>query len=209
MHDQDKDLPLREDLARLNRLLETLLREQAGDAVVDEIRAIPAGALQHDAAADALVERLSPATTTALVRACGLYSQLFNIAEDLHHARRRRAHQRAGSAPQRGSLSRALASLHESGVDFASLNAALQQASVSAVLTAHPTEVQRQSVLDGHRAVRKFLQQLSSPDLSPEEETELDGKLKRVILSLWQTSEIRHFKLSVEDEIKNGVAYHP
>ena len=209
MSDQDKDLPLREDLARLNRLLEALLLEQEGAEVVDEIRAIPSGAQRHDAAADALVERLSPATTTALVRACGLYSQLFNIAEDLHHARRRRAHQRAGSAPQRGSLSRALASLHESGVDFASLNAALQDASVSAVLTAHPTEVQRQSVLDGHRAVRKFLQQLSSSDITPEEEAEVEAKLQRVIHTLWQTTEIRPFKMTVADEIENGVAYHP
>ena len=209
MNDQDKDLPLREDLARLNRLLEALLLEQEGIEVVDEIRAIPSGAQRHDAEADALVERLSPATTTALVRACGLYSQLFNIAEDLHHARRRRAHQRAGSAPQRGSLSRALASLHESGVDFASLNAALQDASVSAVLTAHPTEVQRQSVLDGHRAVRKFLQQLSSPDITPEEEAEVEAKLQRVIHTLWQTTEIRPFKMTVADEIENGVAYHP
>lgn len=209
MNDQDKDLPLREDLARLNRLLEALLLEQEGIEVVDEIRAIPSGAQRHDAEADALVERLSPATTTALVRACGLYSQLFNIAEDLHHARRRRAHQRAGSAPQRGSLSRALASLHESGVDFASLNAALQDASVSAVLTAHPTEVQRQSVLDSHRAVRKFLQQLSSPDITPEEEAEVEAKLQRVIHTLWQTTEIRPFKMTVADEIENGVAYHP
>lgn len=209
MSDQDKDLPLREDLARLNRLLEALLLEQEGAEVVDEIRAIPSGAQRHDAEADALVERLSPATTTALVRACGLYSQLFNIAEDLHHARRRRAHQRAGSAPQRGSLSRALASLHENGVDFASLNAALQDASVSAVLTAHPTEVQRQSVLDGHRAVRKFLQQLSSSDITPEEEAEVEAKLQRVIHTLWQTTEIRPFKMTVADEIENGVAYHP
>ncbi len=209
MSDQDKDLPLREDLARLNRLLEALLLEQEGAEVVDEIRAIPSGAQRHDAAADALVERLSPATTTALVRACGLYSQLFNIAEDLHHARRRRAHQRAGSAPQRGSLSRALTSLHDSGVDFASLNAALQEASVSAVLTAHPTEVQRQSVLDGHRAVRKFLQQLSSSDITPEEEAEVEAKLQRVIHTLWQTTEIRPFKMTVADEIENGVAYHP
>jgi phosphoenolpyruvate carboxylase len=152
---------------------------------------------------------LSPKATTALVRACGLYAQLFNIAEDLHHTRRRRAHQIAGSRPQQGSLNRALARLKEEGVSFAQLSDTLQDAYVGAILTAHPTEVQRQSVLDGHRAVRKFLSQLGSPDITPEEETELDGKLKRVILSMWQTSEIRHFKLSVEDEIKNGVAYHP
>ncbi|MDC7713223.1 phosphoenolpyruvate carboxylase [Vogesella sp. LYT5W] len=209
MTELDKDLPLRADIARLDRLLENLLREQAGEEVVTEIRAIPSGAQQHDRSADALVSRLSPAATTALVRACGLYSQLFNIAEDLHHARRRRAHQRAGSAPQQGSLARALSHIHDAGVDFGRLNRALQEASVSAVLTAHPTEVQRQSVLDGHRAVRKFLAQLSSPEITPEEEQELEAKLQRVIHSLWQTTEIRSFKMTVADEIENGVAYHP
>lgn len=209
MTELDKDLPLRADIARLDRLLESLLREQAGEEVVTEIRAIPSGAQQHDRSADALVGRLSPAATTALVRACGLYSQLFNIAEDLHHARRRRAHQRAGSAPQQGSLARALSHIHDAGVDFGKLNRALQEASVSAVLTAHPTEVQRQSVLDGHRAVRKFLAQLNSPEITPEEEQELEAKLQRVIHSLWQTTEIRSFKMTVADEIENGVAYHP
>jgi phosphoenolpyruvate carboxylase len=64
-------------------------------------------------------------------------------------------------------------------------------------------------VLDGHRAVRKFLQQLSSSDITPEEEAEVEAKLQRVIHTLWQTTEIRPFKMTVADEIENGVAYHP
>lgn len=207
MTELDKDLPLRADLARLDRLLGEVLHAQEGPQVYQEVKAIAARTPEQRALP--LPDTLSPKATTALVRACGLYAQLFNIAEDLHHTRRRRAHQIAGSRPQQGSLNRALARLKEEGVSFAQLSDTLQDAYVGAILTAHPTEVQRQSVLDGHRAVRKFLSQLGSPDLTPEEETELDGKLKRVILSMWQTSEIRHFKLSVEDEIKNGVAYHP
>ncbi|WP_293759548.1 phosphoenolpyruvate carboxylase [uncultured Aquitalea sp.] len=207
MTDQDKDLPLRADLARLDRLLGNILQEQEGAEVCEEVRAIAARTPEQRSLP--LPAGLSPKATTALVRACGLYAQLFNIAEDLHHTRRRRAHQIAGSAPQQGSLNRALARLKQDGIGFDKLADTLKESYVGAILTAHPTEVQRQSVLDGHRAVRKFLSQLGSPDITPEEEDELDGKLKRVILSLWQTSEIRHFKLSVEDEIKNGVAYHP
>ena len=76
------------------------------------------------------------------------------------------------------------------------------------MLTAHPTEVQRQSVLDAHTR--------PSASFSPNwpirrwgAKTEIEAKLKRVILALWQTSEIRLFKLTVKDEIENGVAYHP
>ncbi|MXR36015.1 phosphoenolpyruvate carboxylase [Craterilacuibacter sinensis] len=207
--EQDKDLPLKADLARLDRLLGEVLREQAGDEVYHEMQAIPLAHHTHDNRALAMLERLSPQATTALVRACGLYAQLFNIAEDLHHTRRRRAHRQAGSAPQQGSLARALSHLQQEGVSLGRLTGMLADANVTAVLTAHPTEVQRQSVLDGHRAVRRFLACLHYPDVTPDDETDLELRLRRVILTLWQTSEIRHFKLSVADEIENGVAYHP
>ncbi|WP_374419828.1 phosphoenolpyruvate carboxylase [Chromobacterium sp.] len=207
MSDLDKDLPLRADLARLDRALAEVLSEQAGPEVYAEVRAIAGRSAEERS--QPLAAELSPAAAMALVRACGLYAQLFNIAEDLHHVRRRRAHRQAGSAPQQGSLSRALGKLKADGVSIAMLADTLRDAYVGAILTAHPTEVQRQSVLDGHRAVRRFLGKLAAADLTPEEEEELEAKLKRVIVALWQTSEIRHFKLAVKDEIENGVAYHP
>ncbi|TDR76508.1 phosphoenolpyruvate carboxylase [Paludibacterium purpuratum] len=204
-HQFEKDLPLKNDLARLERLLGEVLSEQAGPTLYQEMRAIPQQLQQQGS----LPARLPEDADSALVRACGLYAQLFNIAEDLHHTRRRRAHRLAGSAPQQGSLERALHQLRQENVSFEQLSGMLSDASVEAVLTAHPTEVQRQSVLDSHRAVRRFLHRLNQPALLPEEKADLESKLKRVILSLWQTAEIRHFKLSVLDEIKNGVAYHP
>jgi phosphoenolpyruvate carboxylase len=203
--DHDKDLPLRLDLARLDRLLGEVLSEQAGAAVYQDMLAIPAQMSPEGH----LPRLLSAGADSALVRACGLYAQLYNIAEDLHHTRRRRAHRLAGSAAQQGSLECALTKLHQQGVSFEHLSQTLAEASVVAVITAHPTEVQRQSVLDGHRAVRRFLTRLNQPQLLPEEQAELEWKLKRVILALWQTAEIRHFKLTVQDEIENGVAYHP
>ncbi|BEV72559.1 phosphoenolpyruvate carboxylase [Paludibacterium sp. THUN1379] len=201
----EKDLPLRNDLARLERLLGEVLSEQAGPQLYQEMRAIPQQLQQQGK----LPASLPADADSALVRACGLYAQLFNIAEDLHHTRRRRAHRLAGSAPQQGSLERALQQLQQEQVGFDRLSGMLSEASIVAVLTAHPTEVQRQSVLDSHRAVRRFMHRLNQPGLLPEEKTELEAKLKRAILALWQTAEIRPFKLSVLDEIKNGVAYHP
>ena len=201
----EKDVPLRNDLARLERLLGEVLGEQAGPGLYDEMRAIPRQ-MQQDVV---LPARLADGADNALVRACGLYAQLFNIAEDLHHTRRRRAHRLAGSTPQQGSLERALGRLHQEGITLEALEASLARSQITAVLTAHPTEVQRQSVLASHRAVRRFLVLLNQPDLLPEEKDALEAKLKRVILALWQTAEIRHFKLTVLDEIKNGVAYHP
>ncbi|OWY41001.1 phosphoenolpyruvate carboxylase [Xenophilus sp. AP218F] len=206
MTELDKDQPLRADLACLDRLLAEILSEQEGPVVYGAVQAI---ARRRGDERSQPLPQLAPAAAAALLRACGLYAQLFNIAEDLHHNRRRRAHQLAGSAPQQASLSQALARLRQDGVSFSALHALLSHAQIGAILTAHPTEVQRQSVLDGHRAVRRFLGKLNAPDLTPEEREVLEDKLKRAILALWQTSEIRHFKMTVRDEITNGVAYHP
>jgi len=52
---------------------------------------------------------MSPEDTLHVVRAFSFFSQLANIAEDQHHIRRSRAHQRAGSAPREGSMDHALA----------------------------------------------------------------------------------------------------
>ncbi|RXZ44398.1 phosphoenolpyruvate carboxylase [Crenobacter cavernae] len=204
--DQDRDLPFKLDLARLDALLAEILLEQEGEHVYQELKAIPSLGGSGDAAA--MLGRLTPVAASALVRACGFYSQLFNIAEDLHHTRLDRAERRADTSPRAGSLERALMRIKQDGVGFSRLNEVLSEASVVPVLTAHPTEVQRQSVLDAHRAVRRFLTRLHWPELTAEDEAELMAKLKRVVLALWQTSEIRHFKLTVSDEIENGVAYH-
>lgn len=207
----EKDLPLQHDRARLDRLLAEIVREQAGEAVFREVQAIPR--LARDAASiaefRAQLADLSPPAADTLVRASGLSAQLANLAEDLHHNRRRRAHKIAGSAPQAGSLARALHHLKQRQVGLPELSELLSHAQIVPVLTAHPTEVQRQTVLDCHRAIRKFLLQIDSGSLTPDELQEVEAKLKRVLLSLWQTAEIRPFKLTVKDEIENGVAYHP
>ncbi|XLM20781.1 phosphoenolpyruvate carboxylase, partial [Chromobacterium piscinae] len=103
MHDQDKDLPLRADLACLDRLLAEVVNEQEGALVSGAVQAI---ALRRGDERSQPLPQLAPQAAASLLRACGLYAQLFNIAEDLHHNRRRRAHQLAGSAPQQGSLPR-------------------------------------------------------------------------------------------------------
>lgn len=204
----DKDLPLKRDLALLDELLTNIVAHHAGQDVLSELQ----GLLHNGLDAAELLQQLRKLDihqTTALVRACGFYAQLYNIAEDLHHERRRRAHMLAGSPPRQGSLKHALTQLHDHGISLEALTDTLRHASVVPVLTAHPTEVQRQSVLDGQRAVRKFLCQLDRPDLTDDERSLLKDKLARVILMLWQTSEIRHFRMTVKDEIENGIAYYP
>nr|MBP9608386.1 phosphoenolpyruvate carboxylase [Laribacter sp.] len=209
--DFDKDLPLTRDRMRLTRLLAEVVREQVGDAVWQEVEQIPQLACHTEDLSPLRthLQQLSPVVLDTLLRSSGLLAQLENLAEDLHHNRRRKAHRKAGSPPQPGSLARALTILREHGITADTLAGLLEYAQIVPVLTAHPTEVQRQTTLDCQRAIRKFLQLLDHPDVEADAEAALTAKLKRVLLTLWQTADIRPFKLTVKDEIENGIAYHP
>ncbi|ENO90972.1 phosphoenolpyruvate carboxylase, partial [Thauera sp. 28] len=154
---QDKDAPLREDIRLLGRLLGDTVRDQQGAAAFELIERIRQNSVRFrrddDIAArrelEDILDALSRDQTIQVVRAFSYFSHLANIAEDQHHIRRSRAHLVAGSAPREGSLPHALQAVFDSGVtDAAGLVAFFDGALVSPVLTAHPTEVQRKSILN-------------------------------------------------------------
>jgi phosphoenolpyruvate carboxylase len=212
----DKDLPLKEDIRLLGRLLGDTLREQEGEDTfrfVERIRQTAIrfrreGDQQARAELEAELNALSPASTVALIRAFTYFSQLANIAEDLHHNRRRRAHQIAGSAPQEGSLLLALRRLEEAGHGAGAVAEFFRDALISPVLTAHPTEVQRKSILDCQLQIARLLNERDRLELTPEERTSNEEALRRAILTLWQTRILRELRLTVRDEIENGLSYY-
>ena len=155
-----------------------------------------------------LLDGLDHDTAISVVRAFSFFSQLANIAEDRHHNRRRRAHRMAGSVPRVGSVAAALERLREAGVGPEPLTAFFDGALVSPVLTAHPTEVQRKSILDCQIEVARLLATRDRSDLTPHELGENEDELRRVILTLWQTRILRTTRLTVHDEIENGLAYY-
>ena len=160
----DKDRPLLEDIRLLRRILGDVIREQAADAaspLVEQIRQLPVAYRRDaDAAADAalkkLLKSLSGEQTVSVIRAFTYFSHLANLAEDRHHIRRRSVHERAGSA-QEGSIEVALARLRAAGIAPGAVARTLAASHVSPVLTAHPTEVQRKSILDAEREIAQLL----------------------------------------------------
>jgi phosphoenolpyruvate carboxylase len=215
----DKDLPLKEDTRLLGRLLGDVLRAQTGEsgyARIESIRQTAIG-LRRASPDDApsikdelagLLNELPIAQTLDVVRAFSYFSHLANIAEDVHQNRRRRAHAIAGSPPQAGSIAHALERLRAAGIDESALRAVLAEALVSPVLTAHPTEVQRKSILDAEREIARLLQWRDRSTLTPEEDETMRTGLYRQVLSLWQTAMVRLTTLQVSDEIDNGLAYY-
>src|SRR6185295_4685560 len=166
------------------------------------------GDLGARASLESLLGTLDHEAANRVVRAFTFFSQLANIAEDLHHKRRRRFHQQAGSPPQPGSIALALARAQAARVGPGALEAFFAGALVSPVLTAHPTEVQRKSILDCQMEIARLMALRDRIALTPDEARDNDGELRRVILTLWQTRIVRPVRLTVLDEIENGLAYY-
>ena len=212
----DKDLPLKEDIRLLGRLLGDTLREQEGEQSFDLIERIRQtsirfrrdGDTQARAELEGILGGLSHAQTVSVTRAFTYFSQLSNIAEDLHHNRRRRAHQMAGSAPQAGSVSAALTQLTQARVAPQAIADFFRNALISPVLTAHPTEVQRKSILDCQLEIARLLAERDRVQLTLEELAASEEQLRRAILTLWQTRMLRELRLTVRDEIENGLSYY-
>ena len=211
----DKDAPLKEDIRLLGRLLGDVLRDQEGDAVFDVVETIRQTAVRFrrddDPAAGVelteLLHQLSRNQTISVVRAFSYFSHLANIAEDQHHVRRRRAHQLAGSKPQQGSVGYALQRLHDAGIEQGQVETFFKDALISPVLTAHPTEVQRKSILDAEHDIARLLAERDNP-LTPKEEARNLALLQARIATLWQTRMLRYSKLTVADEIENALSYY-
>lgn len=211
----DKDAPLKEDIRLLGRLLGNVLREQEGEAVFQIVETIRQTAVRFRRESDAksgaeldkLLKKLTRDQTNTVVRAFSYFSHLANIAEDQHHNRRRRAHLLAGSAPQQGSVAYALSRLDDAGVSGAAVRAFFKDALISPVLTAHPTEVQRKSILDAESEIAHLLAERDRP-LTPKELERNTEMLHAYIATLWQTRMLRYSKLTVADEIENALSYY-
>ncbi|MDQ0023485.1 phosphoenolpyruvate carboxylase [Variovorax paradoxus] len=224
---QAEDQPLIDDIRLLGRILGDVIREQEGEesyALVEKIRTLSV-AFRRDAdhAADRalknLLKGLSAAETVRVIRAFTYFSHLANLAEDRHVIRRRTEAERAGESAD-GDLQTALARIRKAGVKPDEVVASLARSYVSPVLTAHPTEVQRKSILDAERAIAQLLTTrdeiklrqsayaAAKDALTPLEFAENETQMRIRVTQIWQTRLLRFSKLTVADEIENALSYY-
>ncbi len=224
---KDDERPLIEDIRLLGRILGDVIREQDGVAafdLVERIRTLSV-AFRRDADHEAdralkkLLKGLSGDQTVSVIRAFTYFSHLANLAEDRHHIRRQGQDERAGMA-QEGSLEQAMAHLRAAGIGAKTIAKSLAHSFISPVLTAHPTEVQRKSILDAERDIAKLLSardeirlhSAASPGgkdaLTPRELAANEAQIRARVMQLWQTRLLRYSKLTVADEVENALSYY-
>jgi phosphoenolpyruvate carboxylase len=210
----DTDEALIADIRFLGRILGDVIREQEGREafeLIERVRQLSvAGRLKRDAAAgrtlDRLLKNLGIDQTVSVVRAFSYFSHLANIAEDRHQVRRHEAQERRGVLEE-GSLAMTMERLAAGEIRAADIADVLARAHISPVLTAHPTEVQRKSILDAQRAISELLG--ARDGLRTERERRDNESLIRArVTQLWQTRMLRYTRLTVADEIENALSYY-
>jgi len=213
--DQAADAQLRQDIRLLGRILGDTVRDQEGAAVFDLVENIRKTSVRFHRSEDsdarreleAILDGMSTAETLRIVRAFSYFSHLANIAEDQNNIRRMRA-ERTDAVSAGGMLARAVARAREAGIDAGALRQFFGRALVSPVLTAHPTEVRRKSTIDREMEIAALLDRRERMQLTAEEVAELEEALRRAVVTLWQTNLLRRSKLTVLDEVANGLSFY-
>ena len=208
----DTQKPLRDDINMLGRILGDVIRSAAGEAVFEYIEAIRAstkgirqGDVGHLAEVQDLLRGLPIGVAREVTRGFGLFLTLANVAEQHHRLRRRRTHECLGDSPQPGSLDATLEHLLAAGVERETLVEALRRQRTELVLTAHPTEITRSTVIQKLNEVSELLRENDRPDLVPFERERVVERLRAIITSLWFTDEIRRDHPTPLDEARAGL----
>jgi phosphoenolpyruvate carboxylase len=203
---------LRQDVRLLGELLGETLRIHSGSEMletVERIRGIAKAARSQDRDFEDLVATLSDLPVEAvlpLARAFTHFLNLANVAEQHHRIRRRRQYRQVADAtPQRGSCEETFTRLVRSGITPDALYDALATLKIELVLTAHPTEVSRRTLIHKYNRIAARLGERDRPDLTVPERDELTDALRREVASIWQTDEVRHQKMTPIDEVRSGL----
>jgi phosphoenolpyruvate carboxylase len=202
------EIDSRETIRLLGRILGAVIREQYGQdpaslkrgqtdyEMVEGLRQLAVGEHRMGAGEvplDRRLSQLSPHEVALLIRAFSIFSQLANIADD--HC----VHCDKGPGPLRELE-------HHTEVNAKNVRAYLSRALLCPVITAHPTEVRRKSILDRETDIAGLLERLGDANLHEGEGDEIEAQLKREIRTLWQTRMFRAVRIHVTDEIENAVA---
>ena len=209
----DNDKALRLLVRTLGEILGNVIKENAGVRIYDAVEVLRNGYINLHQSPDAekaqalqaYMSGLDVDTLTNVIRAFNSYFTLINIAEELYQHIDRRQKVKRGGTLWRGSFDQAIRDVSQNS--DAKITELIQEFEYRPVLTAHPTEIKRRTVLELSRKIFIQAEQLVLTKDDPEKNDEHLNALHGLIVILWKTDEVRISKLSVEGEVKNGLYY--
>ncbi len=209
------DKVLRTRVKLLGTLLGNVIRDQAGERIFNAVESLRKGFLKLRNKESAhtrqrmneLVEGLDPETATHVVRAFSIYFSLVNIAEEEFQHIQRRKTVKAAAPLWTGSFDDTIRTLYQQGVKLEQLETLLNGLAYIPVITAHPTEAKRRTILETQRRIFITIKQLDDPRLNKYQHQEVVQEIETGIRQLWLTDEVRSTRPKVTDEIKNGLYF--
>ena len=209
------DKQLRARVKLFGTLLGNVLLADAGAKVYDAVEKLRVGFIelhqqddeQKRARLMKLIESLDENTLTQVVRAFSTYFSLVNVAEEASQLQIRRRQMRKGDELWIGSFDAAMRDFFDMGMSAERLQHLLDRLTYIPVITAHPTEAKRRSVLYALRRIFLTNEKLSDTRLGKAQRQNVISELETQIHILWRTNEVRENRPQVRDEIKNGIYY--
>jgi phosphoenolpyruvate carboxylase len=209
-----KDAALRDDVHALGGLVGEVLRDQGGEALLEEVeRDRVASIRRRDGEPEAAVELMvrasdrDPAQARDLVRAFSTWFQVVNLAEKVHRIRRRRSYQSRSDRPQPGGIGDCLYRLKAAGVDAEGVKRLFAGTTIYPVFTAHPTESTRRTVLRNQQRIAELMIERINPSLTPGERRVAMERIRFEVTTGWQTEEHPRERLTVADEREHVLFY--
>ncbi|MGP4067134.1 phosphoenolpyruvate carboxylase [Halobacillus sp. B29] len=212
----DHTTPLRRDISELGKMLGNLLVHHGGEELLNKVETIRqlTKDLRNNHSTSTYnqlkeeIQNLKPPMRSQVIRAFSIYFHLVNIAEQNHRIRRRREYQlREDHGAQPFSLESAVLNLKKNNFSKDVIQKVLDHLSLELIITAHPTEATKRTVLEIQKRIATILQKLDNPQLTKNERDSLKDSLQNEVSVLWQTDELRDRKPTVMDEVRNGLYY--
>ncbi len=209
------DKQLRARVKLFGNLLGNVLLANTDAKVYDAVEKLRTGFIELHKEEDSekrqqlmsLIESLDEDTLNQVVRAFSTYFSLVNVAEEASQLQLRRRQLRTGGELWIGSFDSALRDFIDMGMSAERLQTLLDRLIYIPVITAHPTEAKRRSILYALRRIFLTNDKLSDTRLGKAQRQAVIDELETHIHILWRTDEVRENKPQVRDEIKNGIYY--
>ena len=191
------------DIRYLGKLLGDVIRAYGGEELFQRIEAIRSGSVdRYRGMTEPRLPGIDPQSlqledTLAFVRSFMLFSMLANLAED----------RQSGDADEGHDLATAMSRLAAHNIDAAAVSKLLDSALIVPVLTAHPTEVLRKSMIDHRNRIAGLMRQRDRGVVETSDGALVEQAILRQIALLWHTRPLRHERLYVADEVDTALSY--
>lgn len=207
--------PLQNDVNMLGNILGEILVLHGGKALFDKVETIRKMTksirkkFDKDLYAELKQEisNLQPPMRQQVIRAFSVYFHLVNVAEQNHRIRRRREYLLEEGTSQAFSLEKAVTKVKEYNLNEEEIQDVLNDLSIELIMTAHPTEATKRTVLESQKRISENLRKIDNPLITEWEREAIEDSLFNEVMALWHTDELRHRKPEVLDEVKNGLYY--